>query len=339
MWRRLLWTVVLLGIFIGAPVGWGAWELTRPIRHPEVVVTIAPGSSVAAIARELAAAGAIGSPAAFQFLVRAVGRARYLKAGEYVIPDGASMLAVYRKLRRGEFRTFRIRLPEGWSMRQIAAYLEQQPFARPGFGAEFLAACRDPAFLARLGLEGAASLEGYLYPSTYDLHRPGSAEDVAARLVAELLRQITPAMRERAAAMGLSLHHLLTLASIIEKETGAAAERPLVSSVFHNRLKQGMALASDPTVIYGLPQFDGNLRKADLRDPHPYNTYVHAGLPPGPIANPGLAAIEAALRPAATEYLFFVSRGNGTHAFASTYEEHLRNVATYQRHDPNQAER
>lgn len=330
MARRLLQSLCGLLAFAGLLVGTGIWYLTRPISHPEAVVTIDPGSSVARIAAQLDAAGVIPDPQLFRWFVRLRGVGKSLKAGEYVFPDGLSFLEVCRRLERGESRVFRISLPEGWTMRQIAEYLAAQPFAMPGFAEAFLAACRDPALIARLGIADAATLEGYLFPETYDLHRPKDADAVVDRLVAEFHKRLTPAMVARAQALGLTVHQLVTLASIIEKETAAAAERPLVSSVFHNRLKQGIPLASDPTVIYGLPNYDGNIHKSDLANPHPYNTYVHAGLPPGPIANPGLASLEAALHPATTDYLFFVSRNDGTHAFATTYAEHVRNVQKYQ---------
>lgn len=328
VFQCILGAILLAGVLAGA----GAWYLTRPIAHPEAVVTIEPGTSVVRIAAQLGAAGVVSHPQLFRWFVRLRGAGKSLKAGEYVFADGLSLLDVSRKLERGAFRVFRVSFPEGWTMRQMAEHLATQPFATPGFAETFLAACRDPALIARLGIADAATLEGYLFPETYDLHRPKDAGAVVARLVAEFQKRLTPTMVERAQALGLTVHQVVTLASIIEKETGAAAERPVVSAVFHNRLKKGMPLASDPTVIYGLPQYDGNIHKHDLSNPHPYNTYIHPELPPGPIANPGLAALEAALHPAPTDYLFFVSRNDGTHAFAVTYADHLRNVAKYQLH-------
>lgn len=330
--RKLLLFIFLL--FMTAAGGlW--WYLAHPIRHPEAVVMITPGTPVAQIARQLTAAGVISAPDVFTGVAVVTGKARQLKAGEYVFPDGLAVLEVFDILLRGDVRLFRITLPEGWTMREIAAYLERRPFAAPGFAADVLAACQAPDLLAlagigREGLDPTTTLEGYLFPDTYDIPRPASAREVVRRLVQTFRQRFTEAMKARAHTLGLSSHQVVTLASIIEKETGAADERPLISAVFHNRLKQGMALASDPTIIYGLPNFDGNLRKADLSNPHPYNTYVHVGLPPGPIANPGLAALDAALNPAAVDYLYFVSRNNGTHAFATTYAEHARNVEKYQ---------
>ncbi|MBI4126151.1 MAG: endolytic transglycosylase MltG, partial [Deltaproteobacteria bacterium] len=168
------------------------------------------------------------------------------------------------------------------------------------------------------------------FPDTYRVTLARTAEDILHQLVARFHEVWTPAYDERATALGLSVHQVMTLASIVEKETGAAHERPLIASVFLNRLKQGMPLQSDPTVIYGLPHFDGNLRKEDLSHPHHYNTYVHPGLPPGPIASPGKASIEAVLNPAETSYLYFVAKGDGTHEFTSSLSDHLRAVMRYQ---------
>lgn len=333
MAHRFLTTLIGVAAIGTVTVSTVYWYLTRPIAHPEATVVIAPGTSVAGMAQQLAATGVLRETISFRCLVRLLGTGRQLKAGEYLFPDGATVLDIYRKLTRGEFRTFRISIPEGWTMREIAAYLERQPFATTGFAQAFLAACQDPTMLKRLELpESAATCEGYLFPETYLLHRPRSAEEVVARLVQEFRRHWTSAMNERATHLGMTVHQVVTLASIVEKETGAAEERPVVASVFHNRLKRGIALASDPTIIYGLPNFDGNLRKADLTNPHPYNTYVHPGLPPGPIANPGLASLDATLNPATSDYLYFVSRNNGTHAFAATYADHVRNVQKYQLH-------
>ena len=318
MLRRLTTVVVILLVFIGPIVTVGYWYLHRPTVAQEIVVTIAPGTSVHGIARALAQAGAIPSPHLFRFLAKVRGGEKVLKAGEYVFAPGLSILEVYDQLERGDVRLFRISFPEGWTVRQMADYLGRQSFAPPGFAQDFFTACHDRA------------CEGYLFPETYLIQRPKSAADLVALLVAEFHKRFTPEMVERAKGMGMTVHQVVTLASVIEKETGDASERPVISSVFHNRLQKGMRLESDPTVIYGLKDFDGNIRKADLSDPHPYNTYVHAGLPPGPIANPGLAALQAALQPATTDYLFFVSRNNGTHEFAHDYADHVRNVQRYQ---------
>jgi len=218
-------------------------------------------------------------------------------------------------------------VPEGLTCAEIAAR-----FAAAGFGtaAEFHAACVDPELLARVGLE-QGDLEGYLFPETYQWHRGMTAHALVARMVAAMEAVWTPERSQAAQALNLTRHQALTLASIIEKETGDTAERAMISGVFHNRLRRGMRLQSDPTVIYGVTPFDGNLTRAHLETDTPYNTYTRAGLPPGPIANPGLASIDAALHPADTEALYFVSRNDGSHQFSATVEEHNRAVDRYQR--------
>ncbi|MBI2346082.1 MAG: endolytic transglycosylase MltG [Deltaproteobacteria bacterium] len=317
MARRLLIGFMLAAAAVSAAIGWGYREFHLAVSHPPVTVVIEPGTTVAQMAEVLGRAGVIRRPWLFRALARWHGSERALKAGEYLFHDGLSAWAVYQMVRQGKVRLFRITLIEGWTMREMAAYLERQPFAWPGFAADFLAACRSSELLSLVGLGGKdngpnATLEGYLFPDTYDIPRPKRVDEVARRLVQEFQRRFGTSMRERASALGLSMHQAVTLAAIIEKETGAAAERALVSSVFHNR-----------------EDADG---RADLSDPHPYNTYIHPGLPPGPIANPGLASLEAALNAAQTDYLYFVSKNDGTHAFAATYAEHARNVTQYQRH-------
>jgi UPF0755 protein len=196
-------------------------------------------------------------------------------------------------------------------------------------GQKFLAEAASPSLLASLGLQGKG-LEGYLFPSTYHF-TPATPEREIVIAMAEQFRKVSqPLLAERGSAMSLTAHELLTLASIIEKETGVEAERPLVAAVFHNRLKRQMPLQSDPTVIYGVKDFNGNLTKKDLQEATPYNTYRIAALPPGPICNPSLASIKAALHPADVPYLYFVSKNDGTHLFSETIEAHNRAVKTFQ---------
>jgi len=213
----------------------------------------------------------------------------------------------------------------------MADYLAKQSFVTtPDFAAKFIAACEDPARIAKLGAQ-SPSLEGFLFPNTYRIHRPRDPGEIADLLVTEFQSQYARHVAPIAAANAMSLREIVTLASIIEKETGADDERPLVSAVFHNRLAKGMKLETDPTVVYGLKNYTGVIHRSDLENPHPYNTYVHAGLPPGPIANPGLKALLAAVQPAAVDYLYFVSKNNGTHFFSADYHDHARAVQQYQR--------
>jgi UPF0755 protein len=208
-----------------------------------------------------------------------------------------------------------------------------QVFAQKGLAdpEELIRLAHDDAFVRSLGVE-AASLEGYLFPDTYKFARHTRPKDILREMVAGLRNVLTPDLLQRAQDIHMSVHQVLTLASVVEKETGAESERPLIASVFHNRLLRHIPLQSDPTVIYGLERFDGNIRKKDLDTPSPYNTYRVRGLPPGPIASPGLGSIRAVLYPASTKHLYFVSRNDGTHQFSATLAEHNRAVDKYQRH-------
>ncbi len=330
--RRLFIFVVVLILLALSPFIALEIYLQKPAHHPESIVMIEPGSSVAHIGYQLWQAHVIPLPIVFRLYVRMNhGADHALKAGEYVFADGMSPRAVYQKMVRGEFRTFEIRLIEGWNMRQMAEYLAKQPFVTtPSFADDFLIACRDPARLKALGV-AAPSLEGFLFPDTYHITRPHNAGEIVDRLVSAFRHQYDAEIQARAAALGWNMLQVTTLASIIEKETGAAAERALVSAVFHNRLQKGMKLETDPTVVYGLTNYSGVIHKSDLENPHPYNTYVHPGLPPGPIANPGRACLVAAVNPANVPYLFFVSKNNGTHVFSETYADHAKAVEEFQR--------
>ncbi len=288
---------------------------------------IEPGSSLRRVAHQLEDRQLIGSALAFEFLARWRGEHTRLQAGEYSISSADDPARILQQFVRGRVTTYEVALPEGWTAREIAARLEERGLVD---GAAFLAVANDPAVAEALGVEGD-SLEGYLFPETYRLPRGLAAREVAEVLVDQFLEAWAP-LAESAAAQGLLMREVVTLASIVEKETGAAEERPLIAGVFRNRLERGMRLESDPTTIYGIPDFDGNLRRRDLENgDNPYNTYKIEGLPPGPIANPGAAALEAVLDPAESEYLFFVSKNNGTHVFAKTFDEHERNVDHWQR--------
>jgi UPF0755 protein len=233
------------------------------------------------------------------------------------------------KIGRGEVYVHPITFREGLTIKQMAELYESK-----GFGAakDFVEAAKNGALVESID-PAAKDLEGYLFPDTYALPRRATADQLVARMVASFLKALTPDLIEKAAANGQSVRQLVTLASIVEKETGKAEERPMVAAVYANRLKIGMGLQCDPTVIYALERagrFNGNLTREDLQFDSPYNTYRYAGLPPGPIAAPGRASLEAAANPAPVPYLYFVSRNDGSHAFASTLDEHNRNVQEYQ---------
>lgn len=297
----------------------------RPGERP-IVLAIAKGQGMAEIADTLAAAGLIEKPRLFRLLSRIRDQHTRIKAGEYSLSAAMSPAEILDLLVSGKEVLYRLTIPEGSTIADIARLAEEKELCE---SAELLALCFDPKTARSLGIQ-APSLEGFLYPDTYLFPRSPGARAVITTMAARFFQVFTPQMEEQAKNMGLSMLEAVTLASIIEKESGDHSEGPLISSVFHNRLKKRMRLQSDPTVIYGIKNFNGNLTRKDLNTPTPYNTYTIPGLPPGPIASPGEAALTAALNPAKSKYLFFVARGNGSHEFSSTLAQHNRAVRKYQ---------
>ncbi len=297
-----------------------------PVSGKEQLLTIVPGESFRSITRKLLSLGLIRSPLRFRILARVSGHHRNVKAGEYSFDEPSSPRDILERLVEGKVKLHRITVPEGYTLAQIAGIVETSGLSDR---AAFLSAAAAVDPKGTYGIDGT-SLEGYLFPDTYHLPKDSSAADIIDAMVKRFNAVMTDKRRKRAQDIGLSVHEVVTLASIIEKETGEPSERPQISSVFHNRLDRGMRLETDPTVIYGIKDFDGNLTRKHLRTPTPYNTYLIKGLPPGPIANPGEAAIDAALFPARTGYLFFVSRKDGTHHFSTSLNEHQRAVRKYQ---------
>jgi UPF0755 protein len=249
-----------------------------------------------------------------------------VQAGEYLFRDAASPEEILARLVAGDVRRFPFTVPEGLTLVEIAARFEKDGFGSAG---EFLQVASDPALMERY-LPGAESLEGYLFPETYTLDGGTTAERLIMAMLDECNRRLTPELLAAAKKNGLDRRQLVTLASIVQKEAGNNDEMPLIAAVFHNRLQRKIALQADPTVIYGLDEFDGNLTRKHLQTPTPYNTYTRPGLPPGPIANPGMAALQAAAHPADVDFLYFVARGDGTHAFSRTLKEHNQAVRRYQ---------
>jgi UPF0755 protein len=233
---------------------------------------------------------------------------------------------ILERMAKGLVRLHRLTIPEGLTLSQIAGQIEKAGLAR---AEDILQRAHDPAYVRAMGI-AAPSLEGYLFPETYFFPRSVTADGVITAMLQAFRAAFSPEWQQRALALGLTMHEAVTLASIIEKETGDPSERPLISSVFHNRLKRGMRLETDPTVIYAIPDFNGNLTRKHLETPTPYNTYLIRGLPPGPIANPGKEALKAALFPAQTDFVFFVSKNNGTHQFSTNLADHQRAVRHYQ---------
>jgi len=294
---------------------------------PEVIFVVEPGDSLGRVAQNLERVGLVRNGGMAEGYARLLGLSPRLRAGEYALSASMSPRAIFGHIASGQVVTHPVVVPEGFTTAQIAERLQAEGLAD---AASFSAVCADSAFARELGVPGT-SLEGFLFPETYRFPRKLEPREIARAMVAEFFTAWKPLAPE-AEKRGLSLHEVVTLASIVEKETGAPDERPLIASVFANRLARGMRLESDPTTIYGIPDFDGNLRRRDLEnETNPYNTYRIAGLPPGPIANPGIASLRAVVEPAQTQYLYFVSRNDGTHIFSRSYAEHVNAVNRHQR--------
>jgi UPF0755 protein len=306
---------------------WFAWAGLLPVKPEQAkFVLLRPGWSTRHIAQALQREGVIRSSAAFLMVQYAEG-VKTLKAGEYKFEDSASALEVWRRLVRGDVYARTVVVPEGYNIYDIATVVEQ---AGLGSAADFITVAQGDTFLVRDLDPDAKTLEGYLFPDTYQFTRIDSVHDIAAAMVRRF--------RQEAQRIGLlgkpEMHRIVTMASIVEKETAVSEERPLVASVYYNRLAKSMTLAADPSVIYAAllaGRYRGTIYQSDLQFESPYNTYKYAGLPPGPIANPGVASLEAALHPAHSDFLYFVSDNNGHHRFARSPEEHARNVASYRR--------
>lgn len=325
--KRAAWLLLFLVMAVLSGCYWLASfaYAPAPTREPTLVL-IPKGAGAGEISTILRERRLLADDLRFLLLAGLTGKADRLQAGEYSIPARATPLAILRLLEEGRVVVKTVTIREGLNIEKIAAIL-----AREGWvdAQRFIALARDPEFIQTLGID-QESLEGYLFPDTYRLTRGDVSEEALLRMMTRRFQRI---WREVTAGnpSAMSRHDVVTLASIVEKETGAAQERPQIARVFLNRLARNMRLQSDPTVIYGLEEFDGDLTRRHLRLKTPYNTYVIKGLPPGPICNPGREAIEAVLEPADNPYLFFVSKNDGTHHFSITLKEHNRAVNKYQR--------
>jgi UPF0755 protein len=328
---RFRWTVLVLlsGVLITLMVMGGFLWLNQPIRGPIQPhhVDIPPGTPLTEVSHILRQHHLIKPEWFFTLLARVQRVDRKIIPGEYELQAGMRPTELLKKLVKGEVYKYAVTIPEGYNVVQIADILSQKNLADKQ---DILRLTRDPAFIQNLNIQ-APTLEGYLFPDTYQFSRYMPPESIVRTFVNRFHEMVTPELRNRATLIGMTLKEVLTLASVVEKETGLAAERSLVSGVFHNRLQKGIPLQSDPTVIYALESFDGNIRKADLSVNSPYNTYKVIGLPPGPIANPGLAAIQAALYPMQTDFVYFVARKDGSHQFSVTLADHNKAVDQYQR--------
>jgi UPF0755 protein len=326
--RRAALAAALLALAAAVAVGLALHRLSpADPSASEVRFDVLAGDSLWKIARALEQQGLVRDARALVALARWRGVDAQVRAGEYSLSASWTSARILEQLVAGRVITYEVVLPEGLTAVEIAARLAEQQLVDP---AAFLALVRDPDVATQLGVQGPG-LEGYLFPETYRMPHGLTARQVAEILVGEFLERWRP-LEAEARARGFDMRQTVTLASIVERETGAAPERPLVASVFWNRLARGMRLESDPTTIYGIPDFDGNLTREHLADAtNAWNTYQIAGLPPSPIANPGAASLEAVVRPAPSEYLFFVARGDGSHVFARSFDEHVNNVNRFQR--------
>jgi len=332
MMKKLLLLFLLIVIAAGGAAYWLVQRAREPFQAhgPEPqLVEISSGEGTNAIGRRLIAAGVLRDMLTFRIALRLSGADRRLQAGEYRFDHPMSAVDVVGKIARGEVDLQPLTFPEGLTVAEMSKIFEA---SGRGSAQSFVDAARDASLVRAIDPQ-ARDLEGYLFPDTYALPRRADASTVVHVMVTRFLQVLTPDLRTAAEGRGLSVRQLVTLASIVEKETARAEERPLIAAVYANRLKIGMGLQCDPTVIYALQlagRFDGNLRRDDLAFDSPYNTYKYAGLPPGPIAAPGKGALEAAASPADTPYLYFVSRNDGSHEFARTLEEHNENVRKFQ---------
>jgi UPF0755 protein len=326
--------VVVLGLVLGAGAAAGLMYMRvnapyRGYQGAEQFVELPQGAGSRTIGDRLVAAGVIRDLWTYRLALYMTGQGRHLKAGDYRFDREMTPFQVVDKIARGDVYVIVATFPEGLTAVEMAKIFESHGF---GPASAFTQAAKDAAPIRDLD-PAATDLEGYLFPETYALSRHTDAAKLVRLMVAAFEHVLTPELRQAAAERHMSVRQIVTLASIVEKETARPDERPLVASVYSNRLRIGMALQCDPTVIYALQRagrYNGNLRHDDLAFDSPYNTYRYPGLPPGPIASPGRASLEAAAHPADADFLYFVSRNDGSHEFARTLDEHNRNVQKYQ---------
>jgi UPF0755 protein len=321
--RKFLILVLLTVLAVG---GWLAWALMTPVTpEGQKFVMLRPGYSTRRIATELEAAGVIRSRLGF-ILWHRIHHKQSLKAGEYLFDKKARTLDVYNRLVRGDIYVHTVVIPEGFTMFDIAQAVQD---AGLGSSQEFLAVAQSNTGLISDLAPDAKTLEGYLFPNTYEFTRTQSMKDIAAAMVKQF-RQVAEQIGLNPSGQNADVQKTVTMASIIEKETAVPEERSVVASVYYNRLARNIALQADPSVIYAEllnGNYAGALHHSDMQFQSAYNTYTHPGLPPGPIGNPGRNSLEAALHPAQTDYYYFVSDGNGHHRFSRSLEEHNQNVA------------
>ncbi len=327
---RIILLVSLVLFLAAGAVGFSFYRYaTTPALDSDLtaVVWVKPGQSFSEIVGQLQTAGLIWHPERFRWLAYLRGDERRIRAGEYVLRASMSPRAILDTMVQGRSLLHKVVIPEGASVSMIGQIIEEAGLvSQEGF----VSMASDARLMNSLGFD-CDSLEGYLFPETYHFPKGVDAEEITRKMVAHFRSVFTAAWAERASELGFSMHQVVTLASIVEKETARPEERPLIAAVFLNRLKRGMRLESDPTVIYGIKDFDGNLTRKDLKSPNPYNTYQIRGLPPGPIASPGRESVKAVLYPSKASFLYFVSKNDGSHHFSRSLSEHNAMVNRYQR--------
>ena len=301
---------------------------TSPIdkKNVNVLVDIPTGSSFLKVTEILNQSGLIKSRIFFYSLTIIKNARRHIRAGEYEFNTSLTPSAMIDKLLHGEIKIHKVIIREDLSLREIAAILDKEKLINKD---DFFELAGDEDFLESLNIK-ADSIEGYLFPETYFFDRSMSTRQIMKIMVNQFWKEVTPEIIKRAGELGFNTHRFVTIASMIGKESGDDAEKPMISAVFHNRLRKKMRLQSDPTAVYDLNNFDGKILRSHLKRKSPYNTYVRKGLPPGPIANPGLTSLEAALNPAPVNYLYFVSKKDGTHYFSNSLVQHNQAIKRYQ---------
>ena len=330
--RGLIFTLALLIIILFSFIAlYFGYFMISPagIDKEETIFMVKKGSGLRAVANDLQKKRLIKSKDLFILCAILKGGTKDIKAGEYSLNQSMSPVTIFNILSTGAIKTYTVTIPEGLTAQQIADLLATKNLINVR---EFISLVMDKTLTATYNIDGT-SLEGYLFPDTYVISRDTDAQELINLMVTRFQKIFTALLNNRESTPGslLSAKDIVTLASIIEKEGGRAEEKPIIASVFLNRLKKRMRLESDPTVIYGLKNFNGNLKKKDLRTPGPYNTYVNYGLPPGPIANPGRESLMAAIKPAKTNYLYFVAKNDGSHHFSTSLSEHNKAVFRYQK--------
>jgi len=326
--RRLIIIILICAVIVSAILLDLFLYADRPFHSDNTtkVIDVLHGNTFHDVLGKLCNAGIVDSPYRFKLVAIISGYDKKIKAGEYIFSSAMTPTEILTKMAKGKVRLRKLTIPEGYNIEQIAAAVFQ---AGTGDKNNFLQAAKNTSLAKQMKISGD-TFEGYLFPDTYYFPKSTPPEIIISTMVKRFNSIFTDDLKKQAEKLGFSMHQIVTLASIIEKETGVAEERPIISSVFHNRLKKRMRLESDPTVIYGIEGFNGNITKKNLKTPSSYNTYLIRGLPPGPIANPGLKSLEAAIYPAETNFLYFVSKKDKTHKFSRNIRDHNKAVYKYQ---------